>query len=143
MRRFIFAALLSIAAISLLSSRSFAQSCPAGQDNMLDWMTLDTATSQHLTGPQALPLYSVLPSDGLFWLVKGDQWRAQRGRLSLGPAILRFDLHLSVDHGQHQQLHRSHELQSIQQQDRDAVDADLYCGRHGRRKAPEHYRSQH
>jgi hypothetical protein len=72
MRRFVFAALLSTVAISLLSPRSFAQSCPAGDDNMLDWMTLDTATSQHLTGPQALPLYSVLPSDGLFWLLKGD-----------------------------------------------------------------------
>jgi len=47
-------------------------------------MTLDTATTQYLAGPQNLPLYTVLPPNGLFgtvttvtvpicsWWIKGD-----------------------------------------------------------------------
>jgi hypothetical protein len=39
---------------------------------MLDWMGLDTATSQHVTGPQSLPLYTVLPANNVFWWLKGS-----------------------------------------------------------------------
>ena len=69
-----FTLIVSVLALSgmLLPCRGVAQTCPSGDFNMLDWMTLNTATSQHLNGPQSLPLYTVLPSNGLFWWVKGD-----------------------------------------------------------------------
>jgi hypothetical protein len=72
MRKLILPAILCGFVFTLMPVLSQAQSCPAGDDNMLDWMTLDTATTQHLTGPQNLPLYTVLPSNGLFWWIKGD-----------------------------------------------------------------------
>lgn len=59
-------------AFTVLAPLSRAQSCQSGYDDMRDWMTLDTATTQHLTGPQNLPLYTILPSNGLFWWIKGD-----------------------------------------------------------------------
>jgi hypothetical protein len=52
---------------------SFAQvTCPSGDFNMLDWMTLNNATTEHLYGPQDLPLYTILPDNNLFWWIKGD-----------------------------------------------------------------------
>lgn len=57
---------------ALFSTLSFAQApCTAGQYDMLDWMTLNTATSQHLTG-NANPLYTVLPANNDFWWIKAD-----------------------------------------------------------------------
>jgi hypothetical protein len=63
---------LSALVLILPASLSFAQTCDSNHYNMLDWMTLDAATTDHLTGPQNLPLYTVLPSGGLFWWIKGD-----------------------------------------------------------------------
>jgi hypothetical protein len=71
MRKFIVLALFLGLPSGILVQHAQAQSCPAGYGDMLDWMTLDTAATQHLTGPQNLPLYSKLPSGGLFWWIKG------------------------------------------------------------------------
>ena len=38
---------------------------------MLDWMTLSAGSSKHFTG-NANSLYTVDPSGGLFWWIKGD-----------------------------------------------------------------------
>lgn len=69
MKRIILFALLA----TLVSTLSYAQAppCAAGQYDMLDWMTLDTATTQHMTG-NANPLYTVLPANNVFWWLKGD-----------------------------------------------------------------------
>jgi hypothetical protein len=48
-----------------------AQTCDSNHYNMLDWMTLDTATTQHLTGVSN-PLYNVLPDGSKFWWIKGS-----------------------------------------------------------------------
>jgi len=65
MRKLILPALLCGFALTMMPALGRALTCPAGDDNMLDWMTLDTATTQHLNGPQSLPLYTVLPASGL------------------------------------------------------------------------------
>jgi hypothetical protein len=61
----------TIAAVTVLSTVSMAQSCTTGYYNMLDWMNLDTATAQHLTG-NANPQYDVLPNNNVFWHLKGN-----------------------------------------------------------------------
>ena len=71
MKRIILFALLSALPFTLLPTASYSQSCPSGYDSMLDWMTLDTATTQHLTG-NANPLYTILPANNDFWWIKGD-----------------------------------------------------------------------
>lgn len=71
MRKLIVLAML-LAAATVMIPYAQAQTCPSGYFNMLDWMTLNTATTQHLNGPQSLPLYTVLPSNGEFWWIKGD-----------------------------------------------------------------------
>ena len=64
-------ALLSAIVFTLQSTASYAQSCAQGDYDMLDWMTLNTATTQHLTG-NANPLYTVLPANNVFWWIKGN-----------------------------------------------------------------------
>ncbi len=71
MRRLILLLFLSAVALTGLASTSTAQTCTQGYYNMLDWFTLDTATTQHLTG-NANPSYTVLPNNGVFWHIKGD-----------------------------------------------------------------------
>jgi len=71
MKRTLLFALLTALPILLLPAGLQAQSCSPGYYNMLDWMTLSAGSSKHFTG-NANPLYTVDPSGGLFWWIKGD-----------------------------------------------------------------------
>jgi len=65
--------------ILALSPTSYAEStisCPAGQIDMLDWLTLDAdlRSSKHMSG--ASPIYTVVSADKFYWLKtsSGDTW---------------------------------------------------------------------
>jgi hypothetical protein len=70
MKRVILFALLSAMAFTVCTTAARAQTCDANHYNMLEWMNLDTATTQHLTG-NSNPLYTVLPANNVFWWLKG------------------------------------------------------------------------
>ena len=69
--RIVLLSLLSAIAFTALTQTTYAQTCTSNQYDMRDWMTLNTATTQHLTG-NANPIYSVLPANNVFWWLKGN-----------------------------------------------------------------------
>jgi hypothetical protein len=66
------------ACLGLIPQTNFAHaestmSCPSGQYDMLDWMTLDSdlRATQHMTGT-ANPLYDTMYSDKFYWVKGGN-----------------------------------------------------------------------
>src|SRR2546430_3212745 len=71
MKKLLLLTFLSAMAFTVFCNLSYAQTCDSNHYDMLDWMTLDTATTQHLTGTSN-PLYSILPANSDFWWIKGS-----------------------------------------------------------------------